>query len=204
MGVNATYVGFSAPYQLGVRMQRYVTMAMKKRRNEERNRGEHKGRDENRDPITGTPGSHPVGTGIGAAAGGAAAGAAIGTVAGPVGTAAGMAAGAVIGGLAGKGIAEKIDPTVESAYWKQNYNSRPYVDREAQWDDYEPAYRTGYEGYGRYHGRRFDEVETDLRGDYERGRGRSSLGWDKARFAARDAWDRVERAMPGDADGDGR
>jgi hypothetical protein len=198
------FLGFFAPCQWFFSMRRYVTMATRKRRNEERNRGEHKGRDDNRDPITGAPGAHPVGTGIGAAAGGAAAGAAAGTVAGPIGTAAGMVAGAVIGGLAGKGIAEKIDPTVESAYWRENYNSRPYVDRDAQWDDYEPAYRTGYEGYGRYRGRRFDEVETDLRGDYERGRGRSSLAWDKARFAARDAWDRVERRIPGDADGDGR
>lgn len=119
-------------------------------------RGEHKG-DANRDPITGTPGAHPVGTGIGAAAGGAAAGAAAGTVAGPVGTAAGMVAGAVIGGLAGKGIAEKINPTVESGYWRENYSSRSYVDRGARWEDYEPAYRTGYEGYGRHHGRRFDD-----------------------------------------------
>jgi hypothetical protein len=115
-----------------------------------------------------------------------------------------MIAGAVIGGLAGKGIAEKIDPTVESAYWKENYTSRPYAGGEAKWDDYEPAYRTGYEGYGRYQGRRFDDVETDLRTDYERNRGRSSMQWDKARHAARDAWDRVERTIPGDADRDGR
>ena len=30
------------------------------------------------------------------------------------------------------------------------------------------------------------------------------LGWDKARNAASDAWHRVERALPGDFDGDGR
>src|SRR5687767_10858541 len=94
------------------------------------------GKDANRDPITGAPGSHPVGTGLGAAAGGAAAGAAIGTVAGPVGTAVGMAAGAIVGGLAGKGIAEKIDPTVEDSYWRQNYASRPYVDKNNNYDVY--------------------------------------------------------------------
>src|SRR5260221_4354034 len=71
----------------------------------------------NRDPLTGAPGAHPLGTGLGAVAGGAATGAAIGTVAGPVGTAAGIVAGAVVGGLAGKGVAEKVDPTVEDAYW---------------------------------------------------------------------------------------
>ncbi|MEP7261778.1 MAG: hypothetical protein ABI669_11275, partial [Usitatibacter sp.] len=81
----------------------------------------------NKDPITGAPGAHPIGTGIGAAAGGMAAGAAVGTVAGPVGTVIGAAVGAVVGGLAGKGVAEKIDPTLEEAYWRENYVNRPYV-----------------------------------------------------------------------------
>src|SRR5437762_3143199 len=111
-----------------------------------------------RDPITGTPGAHPVGTGIGAAAGGAATGAAVGSVAGPAGTAAGIVAGAVLGGLAGKGVAEKIDPTAEEAYWRQNYRTRHYVDKDAEWEPYSAAYRTGYEGYGRYYGKSFDQV----------------------------------------------
>jgi len=158
----------------------------------------------NRDPITGAPGAHPVGTGLGAAAGGAAAGAAIGSVAGPVGTAAGIAAGAVVGGLAGKGIAEKIDPTVEEAYWRENYRTRSYADRNAPYEMYQPAYRTGYEGYGRYPGRTYDEVESDLQRDYEKVRGKTGVAWEKAKHATRDAWHRVERALPGDADGDGR
>src|SRR5262245_28912316 len=85
--------------------------------------------DRNEDPITKAPGSHPVGTGVGAAGGalaGAAAGAAVG---GPVGAAVGGVTGAVVGGAAGHGVAEKIDPTVEDAYWRENYSSRPYVDR---------------------------------------------------------------------------
>lgn len=181
-------------------------MATDKSNRRDRERGTHKreAREENRDPITKAPGAHPVGTGIGAAAGGAATGAAVGSVAGPVGTVAGIAAGAIIGGLAGKGIAEKIDPTAEDAYWKENYSSRDYVDEGARWDDYRPAYRTGYEGYTRNQGRRFEDVESDLRNDYERNRERGTLGWEKARYATRDAWDRVERAAPGDADRDGK
>jgi hypothetical protein len=162
------------------------------------------GTDSNPDPITGAPGAHPVGTGLGAAAGGAAAGAAVGSVAGPVGTAIGVAAGAIIGGLAGKGIAEKIDPTVEDAYWRENYRTRDYVDRNQSYDLYAPAYRTGYEGYGRYVGRRYEDVEPELQREYERTRGTSGLAWEKAKYATRDAWHRVERALPGDADRDGR
>jgi hypothetical protein len=33
--------------------------------------------------------------------------------------------------------------------------------------------------------------------------GCSRLGWEHAKLAARDAWDRVERALSGDADNDG-
>ena len=160
--------------------------------------------DDNRDPITGSPGAHPVGTGIGAAAGGAAAGAAIGTVAGPLGTAVGMAVGAVVGGLAGKGLAELIDPTAEDAYWREQYRTRSYVDRNDSYEAYRPAYRTGYEGYSRYKGRSFDEAEPDLHRDYQKSQGSTGVVWDKAKRAAKDAWDRVERAMPGDSDKDGR
>ena len=151
-----------------------------------------KGRDANRDPITGAPGAHPVGTGVGAAAGGAATGAAVGTIAGPIGTAVGMAVGAVVGGLIGKGVAEKIDPTVEDAYWKTNYVSRHYVDKGSRYETYQPAYRTGYEGYTRHAGKPFTEVENDLRKSYYANRGASGLEWDKARHASRDAWDRLE------------
>ena len=81
-------------------------------------------RDANRDPITGTPGAHPVGVGVGGVAGGLAAGAAAGTVFGPIGTLIGAAAGTVIGAAAGKGVAERIDPTGEVDYWRDAHRTR--------------------------------------------------------------------------------
>lgn len=77
------------------------------------------------DPISGASGAHPVGTGLGAAAGGAAAGAAVGAVAGPVGALIGVTVGAVVGGLAGKGVAELMDPTAEGAYWRAAPSAEP-------------------------------------------------------------------------------
>ena len=151
------------------------------------------GSDANRDPITGTPGAHPVGTGVGAA-GGAATGAAIGAAGGPVGAAVGLVAGAVVGGLAGKRVAESMDPTVEEAYWKTNYSKRTYVESNAPYTLYQPAFRTGYEGRGQYPGKKFEEVETNLQRDYEKSRGNSTLSWEKARPATRDAWNRGEPA----------
>ncbi len=161
----------------------------------------------NRDPLTGAPGAHPVGTGVGAVAGGMAAGAAVGTVAGPVGTAIGAAVGAVVGGLAGKGVAESIDPTREDAYWRENYSKRPYAGGKS-YDDFGPAYAYGVGSYARLGGRSFDEAESDLSRGWASARGKSTLTWDNAKHATRDAWNRlsdgVERAVPGDSDHDGK
>ena len=162
-------------------------------------------KDANRDPITGAPGAHPVGTGVGAAVGGAAgaaggiaAGAAIGTAgAGPIGGAVGAAIGAVAGGLAGKGVAEQVNPTAEDAYWREHYSSEPYYDRGFTYDDYQGAYRTGYEGYARYgsSGKRYEDVESELQREYQRTHGSSRLTWDKARSAVRAAWERFDRDL---------
>lgn len=145
----------------------------------------------NLDPLTGTPGAHPIGTGVGAALGGAAAGAVAGTVVGPVGTLVGAAVGAVVGGLAGKGVAEVIDPTTEATYWRDNFNTRHYVASGSSFDDYGPAYGYGVSSYSRHQGRSFDEVENDLARDWNDMRGKSTLQWEHAKNATRDAWDRL-------------
>jgi len=161
-------------------------------------------KDLNADPITGAPGAHPVGTGLGAA-GGAAAGAGIGAVAGPAGALVGGAIGAIAGGLIGKGVAEGIDPTVEEAYWRDNYNTRPYYDTNYTYDDdYLPAYRYGWETRKTHHDKRYDDVSNDLESGWNNARGKSRLEWEKAKLATRDAWHRVEERIPGDADHDGR
>jgi hypothetical protein len=158
----------------------------------------------NRDPITKEPGSHPAGTAAGAAAGGTA-GAAVGTaVGGPVGTLVGAAAGAIAGGLAGHAAGEALNPTVEDGYWRDAYAKEPYYQSKYSYDDYSPAYRTGYMGAARYRGRTFDEMEDSLRSDYERNKGNSRLGWIEAKHATKAAWHRIERAIPGDFDRDGR
>lgn len=164
------------------------------------------GADSNPDPLTGEPGAHPVGTGVGAAGAGAVGAAIGGTVGGPVGAVVGAAIGSVAGGLVGKSVAESIDPTIENEYWRTNYNTRPYVEQGYDYTDYEPGYRTGYEGYSTYYGQglTYDQAEPHLRQNYESKHGTGRVGWDKAKYAARDAWDRVERAVPGDADLDGK
>lgn len=160
--------------------------------------------DANRDPITGAPGSHPIGTGLGAAGGGTA-GAAIGAVVGgPVGAVVGAAIGGVAGGLAGKGAGEMANPTVEDGYWSDNYSSSSYGSDGTPYTEYAPAYKYGSESQTRHAGERFEDVESELESGWDNAKGTSKLAWSKARSAVRDAWHRVERAMPGDADNDGR
>lgn len=104
---------------------------------------------------------------------------------------------------------DRISPTVsavdEERYWREAYQSQPYYDRDYTFDDYAPAYRAGYEGFKA--GKKFGEVEGDLRVSYEKARGKSRLAWEKAKHAAKAAWDRVSNAaeeiIPGDSDRDG-
>ena len=134
---------------------------------------------------------HPVGVGVGAVGAGAAAGAAGGVIAGPVGAVVGAVAGAVVGGLAGKVTAEQIDPSFEETYWREHYTSRTYVEKGATYEEYQQAYRVGYEGFDRYGntGRNYSDVEPDLRRDYEASM-QGSLTWEKAKHAVQDAWNR--------------
>jgi hypothetical protein len=126
---------------------------------------------------------------------------------GPVGAVVGAAVGAVAGALAGRGMA-KADPVVEDTYWRDNYAGRPYVEAGSSFDEYGPAYRYGVDSHSRYPGRQFDDVEPELGRDWGTARGSSSLEWERAKHATRDAWhrlsDNVERAIPGDSDRDGR
>ncbi len=146
----------------------------------------------NEDPLSGEAGSHPVGTGLGAALGGAVAGAVTGTVAGPIGTLLGTAVGAVVGGLGGKSIAEEYDPTQEVEFWRSEYTNRPYYEKHRAFDEYEPAYQAGMDAYDPASPVDFADREMVAREHWEASRD-STLEWDKARYAAEDAYTRISK-----------
>lgn len=147
---------------------------------------------------------HSIGAGTGAV-GGAVAGAAVGTaVGGPVGTVVGALAGGVAGAKAGDAIAEAVNPTDYTDHFRGNYDTAPYYSSGRQWSDYEPAYRYGYDTYGRYRGQRFDDVEDSLAREWDAAKAQSRLAWAEAKSAVRDGWHHIERRMPGDVDRDGR
>jgi len=89
-------------------------------------------------------------------------------------------------------LGEHVNPVMEEAYWRQNYLREPYFERGYTFDDYLPAYRTGWEGRLRYAGRTYEQCERDLQRDYQRNRGASRLEWAKNRHAVRAAWERFD------------
>lgn len=151
----------------------------------------------------GKHGDHPLGGAVGAAVGatagavamGVAQGAALGTVAGVPGMAAGVAIGGVFGALVGKSAAQEINPTTEDIYWSQNYSTRGYVKKNETYDLYRPAYRHGVDAYSKYEGRKFDDIEPNLNQDWQTTQGDLALPWDKAKPAARDAYDRLKNRI---------
>lgn len=145
--------------------------------------------DTNPDPLTGAPGAHPAGVGIGAAVGGAVGGA-IGAVGGPVGIIAGAAVGGTLGGLVGKGAAEAVNPTDEVAYWRSQFDSRPYAAGRT-FEDYEPAYYYTASMFAAAPNTSFADVEADLERGWLDQRRSSRLAWQDARDASRDAWERL-------------
>jgi hypothetical protein len=80
----------------------------------------------------------------------------------------------------------------EDEYWRQTYASRPYG-AGSTYDEWQPAYRFGYESAERYRGRRWDEVERDLERDWDAYPYRTDTRstWQQVKDAARDAWERV-------------
>jgi len=105
-------------------------------------------------------------------------------------------------GSATAGTGSRFD-TGEDSYWRENFSSRPYAAGRS-YDDYRPAYQYGYDAANRYRGRRFEDVENELSSGWASASTGAGPSWHNVKEAVRDAWHRVERAVPGDADRDGR
>ena len=93
-------------------------------------------------------------------------------------------------------VAESIKPTLEDAYWRENYHREPYYEKDLSYDDYGPAYRMGWSARNGHSGS-FDEVETRLQNDWDSQRETSSLTWSQARAASLAAWNRASYQTQG-------
>ena len=146
---------------------------------------------------------HSIGAGTGAV-GGAIAGGVAGSMVGPVGTVVGAIAGGVLGAKAGDSIAEAVNPTEYINSFESNYRQAPYYRQGREWNDYQPAYKYGYDTYGEYRGQKFEDIEGELERKWDATRADSRLEWQEAKGAVRDGWHYIERKLPGDFDRDGR
>src|SRR5205809_5486220 len=60
----------------------------------------------------------------------------------------------------------EIDPEKEAAYWREQHLKQPYA-KDYSYEQFEHAYRTGYNSFLKYRGRKFAEVEDSIASDYE-------------------------------------
>ncbi|MEP6800928.1 MAG: hypothetical protein ABJC07_03255 [Acidobacteriota bacterium] len=108
---------------------------------------------------------------------------------------------AVSTGTGGLAAGEDLDPVAEGDYWRENFRRRPYYEAAREYSDYEPSYRYGWEraGLSEYRNRGFEEVELDLKRDWESSNIEGLADWDQARDPARDAFERA-RGRAGSSD----
>jgi uncharacterized protein (TIGR02271 family) len=83
--------------------------------------------------------------------------------------------------------------TNEDSYYRSHFQSN-YGSTGGSYEDYAPAYSYGSQmrGDSRYSSRQWDDVEGDLRTDWEtRNAGRTGSTWENMKAAVRHGWDRM-------------
>lgn len=81
----------------------------------------------------------------------------------------------------------------EERFWRENYNTRPYVQQGREFEEYRPGYQYGFESASRLEGRSWNDSERELSegwNGYE-GRGDTDSTWENIKDSVRDAWNRV-------------
>lgn len=84
----------------------------------------------------------------------------------------------------------KIYPLREADYWRAQHSKQPYA-KNYSYDQFEHAYRTGYDTFFKHPGKSFDEMEESVALDYEREKPGSALPWDTVRPAVNSVWERM-------------
>ena len=81
--------------------------------------------------------------------------------------------------------------TSDRDFWRQGFSNRPYASADRGFDYYEPGYRFGYDAVNRYRGRNWNDVESNLRTDWDKFEGRGNSTWENMKDSVRDAWDNL-------------
>jgi len=87
---------------------------------------------------------------------------------------------------------------MEDEYWREHYSSRPYVRERENYDRYRYAYQLGRKAHARYPDKFFDDVEDELKNEWNRIReslGPEALSWERVAEAVRDGWNHADYGM---------
>lgn len=136
---------------------------------------------------------HVLSVGLGAA-GGMAVGAVLGAVGGPPGMAVGAITGAMAGGLGGEALAELIDVAFDDQDWQEHSKRHGYS--PADYEQYRSAYQLGWQARRRFGDQPFDEVETQLRNEWDSQQAAARLPWNQVQQAAHEAWNAAPSLKP--------
>ena len=136
---------------------------------------------------------HVLGVGLGAV-GGMAVGAVLGAVGGPPGMAVGAVTGAMAGGLGGEAFAELIDVAFDDHDWQEHSERHGYS--PADYEQYRSAYQLGWLARRRFGDQPFDEIEAQLRKEWDSQQAAARLPWDQVQQAAREAWNAAPSLKP--------
>jgi hypothetical protein len=86
----------------------------------------------------------------------------------------------------------KANWKMEDRYWRSNFSNRPYAHDDVNYTMYRPAFQFGVAAFSQYNGRPFDDINQDqLRTSWQQTDPNSTLTWDQAQLAIRDAYDRL-------------
>jgi hypothetical protein len=83
-----------------------------------------------------------------------------------------------------------VDPEKEAAYWREQHPKQPYA-KNYSYDQFEHAYRTGYNSFIKNPGRKLEEIEDDVALGYEKAKPGGALPWDTVRPAVNLVWERM-------------
>ncbi|HSN31773.1 MAG TPA: hypothetical protein VLU41_03745 [Ideonella sp.] len=91
---------------------------------------------------------------------------------------------------AGRLLTRARDADADVRDWRDDWQ-RQYAALGGRYEDYDPAYRWGHtlRSDARWQGRDWDDIEPELRGEWERGHPGSA--WDRFKAAVRHGWERV-------------
>jgi hypothetical protein len=73
------------------------------------------------------------------------------------------------------------------SHFRNHFSTQPYG-KGRKYEDFQPAYRYGYESRHLNQGRDWDSAQNDLERGWDHAKGKTELAWDDAKHAVKDAW----------------